>query len=207
MIVTLCCIVHPAFRGICRTFGSDRRTCVDKASRSSARASCLLLVLSLILPACSPDLNWREWRTPEVGLTQMFPCKPVRQQRRLDLGGTAVQMVLQVCDGAGATWAVAHADMVDPAAVAPALQMLTKSAHANLGASVGAAQAALVAGSTPQANAGRYRFQGKGRDGRELDEAMLVFARGTVVFQVTALSPRLVNDDVEVFLASVRVGP
>jgi hypothetical protein len=207
MIVTLGCIVHPAFRGICPSPGPRRRISDDWAAIWGAHALWSLLLLSLMLSACSPDLNWREWRTPEAGLTQLFPCKPVRQQRRVDLGGSAVQMVLQVCDGAGATWAVAHADVVDPAAVGPALQVLTKSAHANLGASVGAAQTALVPGSTPQAHAGRYRFQGKGSDGRDLDEAMLVFARGTVVFQVTALAPRLVNDDVEAFLASVRVGP
>lgn len=207
MIVTLGCIVHPAFRGICPSSGPRRRISDDVPAGQGGCSSRLLLVISLALAACSPELNWRVWRTPEAGLTQMFPCKPVRQQRRVDLGGVVVPMVLQVCDVAGVTWAAAHADVGDPAAVAPALQLLTNTAHVNLGAPVGMAQLALVPGSTPQAGAGRYRLQGKGRDGRELDEAMLVFARGTVVFQVTALAPRLVNDDVEAFLASVRVGP
>ena len=206
MIVTLGCIVHPAFRGICPSQWSGLRISDDWAAYPRRFARWLLWFMVLLVAGCSPDLNWREWRTPEVGLSQLFPCKPVRQQRNVDLGGGAVQMVLQVCDGAGATWAVAYADVADPRAVAPALNVLTRAAHANLGVQPGVALPVQVPGSTPQAGAGRYRFQGKGRDGREVDEALLVFARGTVVFQVTALASRLINDDVEAFFGSVRAG-
>lgn len=167
----------------------------------------LLAVLAgLSFSACSPELNWREWRTPEVGLNQLFPCKPVRQQRQVALGGRSLQLVLQVCDGADVTWAVAYADVADPAAVAPALRALAEAAHANLGVAPTAVTPLAVAGATPQAGAGRFRFQGIARDGRKLDEALLVFARGTVVFQVTALGPRLPDDSLETFIGSLRVG-
>lgn len=166
----------------------------------------LLMAALAGLAACSPELNWREWRTPEAGLTQLFPCKPVRQQRQVALGGRPLQLVLQVCDGADVTWAVAYADVADPAAVAPALRVLAESAHANLGVAPTPATPVAVAGSTPQDGAGRFRFQGTARDGRKLDEALVVFARGTVVFQVTALGPKLAEDSLETFIGSLRAG-
>ena len=166
----------------------------------------LAALATLLFTACSPELNWREWRTPEVGLTQLFPCKPVRQQRQVALGGRPLQLVLQVCDGADVTWAVAYADVSDPTVVAPALRALAEAAHANLGVAPTVATPLAVAGSTPHAGAGRFRFQGIARDGRKLDEALVVFARGTVIFQVTALGPKLADDSLETFIGSLRVG-
>lgn len=204
--MTLGCIVHPAFRGICPNRPSSRLIC-DDFFRSSKLVRWLLITLSLLMGGCAPELNWREWRTPEAGLTQLFPCKPVRQQRKIDLAGRPVTMVLQVCDVAEVTWAVAHAELEDPSVVGPALQMLAAAAHDNLGVPRSVPRAASVQGATPQAAAGRFRFQGKGRDGRSLDEAVLVFARGTLVVQVTALGARLADDSIETFLGSVRLGP
>jgi hypothetical protein len=204
--VTLGCTVHPAFRGICPNRPSPRLIC-DDFFESSQLVRSLLITLSVLLGGCAPELNWREWRTPEVGLTQLFPCKPVRQQRKIELAGRPVTMVLQVCDVADVSWAVAHAELGDPSAVGPALQMLAAAAHDNLGVPRSAPLAVPVQGATPQAAAGRFRFQGTGRDGRSLDEAVLVVARGTLVVQVTALGPRLADDGIETFLGSVRLGP
>lgn len=166
----------------------------------------LLLTALAGVAACAPELNWREWRTPEVGLTQLFPCKPVRQQRQVALTGRPLQLVLQVCDSADVTWAVAYADVADPSAVAPALRALAEAAHANLGVATTAPEPLAVAGATPQDGAGRFRFRGIARDGRTLDEALVVFARGTVVFQVTALGPKLADDSLETFIGSLRAG-
>ena len=204
--MTLGCIVHPAFRGICPNCRLLRRICDDSVRRPS-RWMALIAGLPLMLAACTPELNWREWRTPEVGLTQLFPCKPIRQQRKIDLGGRTVVMVLQVCDVSDVSWAVAHADLQDPAAVGPALQLLGAAAHANLGVPLTEPAPSPVKGATPQAAAGRWRFKGTARDGRMLEEAVLIAARGTTVYQVTALGPRLSDDGVETFLGSVRLGP
>jgi hypothetical protein len=171
------------------------------------RVRWLLIAGSALLWGCAPELNWREWRTPEAGLTQLFPCKPVRQQRKIDLAGRPVTMVLQVCDVGDVTWALAHAELEDPSAVGPALQALAASAHDNLSAPPSLALPASVQGATPQSGAGRYRFQGTRRDGRALEAALLVAARGTLVVQATALGARLADDTIETFLGSVRFGP
>lgn len=165
-------------------------------------AGCILALI--VCTGCAPELNWREWRSEESGLTQAFPCKPVRQQRQVRLAGYEIVMVLQVCDADGVTWALAHAAAPDPASVDPLLDALSAAAHANLGAVRGALQAASVPGATPHAAAGRYSFQGRSPQGDLLQSGVLVFARGLTVVQLTALGRQLPAGAVDTFFASVR---
>lgn len=203
MIVMLGCVVHPAFRGISPTSCGSRQRLARSKWQTLFRASLAVATLALGA-ACSPDLNWREWRTAEIGLVQLFPCKPIRQQRRVDLVGQEQTLVLLVCDGGGVTWAVAHADVGDPAAVGPALKAMRLATQANVGAAPVAWVQTQVEGATPNAEAGRARLRGKAPDGREVDVAVLVFAKGTVIVQVTALGGRLPDEAVEIFLGSNR---
>jgi hypothetical protein len=167
----------------------------------------VVLAVALVLCAgCAPELNWREWRSDEAGLVQAFPCKPVRQQRNVQLAGRELLLVLQVCDADGVTWALAHAAAPDPAAVNALLDALSAAAHANIGATRGAAQPAAVPGATPQPAAGRYTFQGRSPQGAALQSSVLVFARGMMVVQLTVLGPRVPEAAVDTFFGSVRAG-
>lgn len=163
-------------------------------------------LLALLTAGCSPELNWRELRFDEAGVSQLFPCKPVRQQRKLSLAGRPQVLVLQVCDTGGVTWALAHVQVDDPANVHAVLQALADAAHANVGASRGAVRPQAVPGATAHAAAGRYGFSGQAPDGRRLEAAVLLYARGPVVVQLTALGPRLAADAVDTFLTSARAG-
>lgn len=163
--------------------------------------------LALIACAgCAPELNWREWRSDESGLTQAFPCKPVRQQRPVRLAGRDLVLVLNVCDADGVTWALAHAQAPDPASVEPLLDALSAAAHTNLAAQRGSAQSASVPGATPHAAAGRYHFQGRSPQGDALQSGVMVFARGLTVVQLTALGRQLPAAAVDTFFSSVRAG-
>jgi len=169
---------------------------------SKARA----VVIALICVGCAPALNWREWRSPETGLVQAFPCKPARQQRQVVIAGQSQLLVLEVCDADGVSWALAHTQAREPAAVSPLLDALAAAAHANLGAARGALQPQTVPGATPYAAAGRYAFSGTDPRGRALQAQVLVFARGLLVVQLTALGERLPPAAVETFFGSVRAG-
>lgn len=160
----------------------------------------------LPMAGCSPELNWRELRFDEAGVTQIFPCKPVRQQRRLSLAGREQVMVLQVCDTGGVTWALAHTQAADVADVPAMLEALAVAAQANLGAAPGAASPQAVPGAAVHPASGRYRFAGQAPDGRRLESAVLLYARGTVIVHLTALGPALAPEAVETFLASARAG-
>lgn len=166
----------------------------------------LTLVALVLGSACSPELNWRQWRAEEAGLSQLFPCRPVRQQRSLQLAGRDVVLALHVCDAGQVSWSVALADMGDPAVVPAALDALIEAAHVNLGAPRAPAAVPPVPGDASLAPAGRYTLRGQSPDARPLEAAMRVYAKGTWVIQATALGPRLPADAIETFLGSARAG-
>ena len=103
-----------------------------------------VLALAAAAAACTPALDWREVRPEGAGLVALFPCKPDRQVRRLPLAGTVVEMSLWACSAAGATYAVAFADVGEPERVARALDELAASAARNIGCGGIASQRAVA---------------------------------------------------------------
>lgn len=164
------------------------------------------ILFGLIGAACAPELNWREWRSDEVGVAQSFPCKPIRQQRQVRLADMTLQLVLHVCDADGVTWALAHASAPDPATVEPLLLALVTASHANVGAERRPPQAYAVPGATPHAGAGRFTFEGSGPQGLPLKAQVLIYAKGLFVVQLTALGPQLSAEAVDMFFGSARSG-
>ncbi|MDB5803514.1 MAG: hypothetical protein JWN73_836 [Betaproteobacteria bacterium] len=53
---------------------------------------CLLLFLCLLLPACSPKMDWREHHFDDGGFTMLFPQKPGQAERSLSTPMGAVTM-------------------------------------------------------------------------------------------------------------------
>jgi hypothetical protein len=175
----------------------------------------LVLLGAALLGACSPELNWREVRTPEAGVEQLFPCKPVRQQRKAELAGKERQLVLQVCDAGDVTWAQMHVLLHDKDAIGSSMEALVAAAHANLGAAPAPAPASasasgssgIVTESSGPSSAQRYRIKGTAPDGRPVEMALKVFGNGSVVVQVSALASVLPTEAVDTFLGSVKVQP
>jgi len=158
--------------------------------------------------ACSPTLDWRDWRPADSGLTLTLPCKPTPQARNVQLAGQSVRMSLHACSAGGQTWALAYADMGDPRLLGPALAELRLSAAANVAASSNRALPPLViAGATPHPESGRWALEGKLADGKSIREELAVFARGTVVFQATVLGETLPPEGVAMFFESLRAQP
>ena len=55
--------------------------------------------------------------TTEGDVTALFPCRPERFAREIQLAATPVRMVLLSCEAAGATYGLSQVDMVDPGKV------------------------------------------------------------------------------------------
>ena len=158
--------------------------------RTGARLSGLLLCM---LVACSPSLDWRQVRPEGWGLVASWPCRPMLQARSVPLAGPAVELGLLSCTADGHRFAIASADVADPARVGPALKALAAAAQANVQGVVEADRVALVPGMTPQPAARWRRVQGRLPDGQPVREQVLVFAQGMRVFQATLVGP--VADD------------
>lgn len=162
------------------------------------------------LAACSPVLDWRESRPEGSGLLVLMPCRPDTFARSVPLAGVIVRMEMASCRAGDVSWAVAHADVGEPARVAAALEALRAAAAANAGAgadapAIGAPRALAVPGSTPNPAAGRLAYAGRKPDGSPLASEVALFARGTRVFQATALGSALPAEGTEVFFGSLKL--
>lgn len=162
---------------------------------------------ALALAACSPTLDWREVRAADGFFAALFPCRPSSQSRTVRLVGKGVRLSLQACSAAGVTWALAVADVEDPALVSAALGELLQAAQANIGGVASQAVAAKVPGATPNPASVRAEIAGQLPDGQAVVEHVAVFAHATKVVQVTALGQAVAVEALATFFDSVRVVP
>ena len=93
-----------------------------------------VLLAALLLAACNPALNWRETRIKGSGLLTMLPCKPDEGARVVPLGGRDVSLHMVGCDAAGATFAVAYANLDNATAPDAVLAQWRAATLAHMGA-------------------------------------------------------------------------
>lgn len=170
----------------------------------------VVALLAAALSACSPADDWREMQPSGTGLSARFPCKPDAQSRGVVLAGASVSWTMHACQVGEVTFAVAGADVGDPARVGPALRALTQSSAANLGLSadaVPAAQPVTVPGMTPQPDAGRRALAGRSPRGDAVRLTTLVASRGTRIVQASVLGPAPSEAAVQTFLEGLRFLP
>ncbi|HET9976341.1 MAG TPA: hypothetical protein VFQ20_02815 [Burkholderiaceae bacterium] len=173
-----------------------------------ARHALLAALAAAAVSACAPALDWREVRPDGAGgLVLAFPCKPASHARMLPLAGAPVRTTLHACSAGDATWAVAFADIEDPARVTAALAALKAAAAANIAAAASQPLTGVAAGATPNPQAGRLALEGRYPDGRTARMQLAVAARGTVVVQVSVLGERIGRDEADSFFGSVRFTP
>jgi hypothetical protein len=159
---------------------------------------------TLALLACSPALDWREFKPTGQAVSLLLPCKPNHQERSVSLADRPVRLHLYLCTASGHTWALAFADVADPQQLGSALAALSRSAQANI-AGHGASPLPLrVAGATPHPSSQHQRFAGQLPNGAAVRMQVAVFAHGTWVFQATAMGPDLPPEAAEVFMSSIR---
>jgi hypothetical protein len=161
----------------------------------------------LLLAACSPALDWREVRPAGSGAQLLMPCKPNLVVRGVQLAGHTMQLAMSSCDADGQTWALAFADVRDPAAVNSVLAALQSSGASNLAVAQTQVLPLGVPGATPYASSRRVRWSGHLPDGRAVQAQQAVFARGTVVFQAMVLGPTVHADGSQNFFTSIRLVP
>lgn len=160
---------------------------------------------AVCLAACSPSLDWREVRPEGSSAQAMFPCKPDSLARGVPLAGETRRLTLFACTAGDVTWALSFADVGDPARVSLALEQLRQAAATNADAEGASPMALAVRGATPNPQAGRWLLAGRLRDGRAVQMQVAVFARGTVVYQATALGPRLDEESTEEFFGELKL--
>lgn len=173
-----------------------------KSSRAWSRAFGATLV---VLAACSPTLDWREFTPEDSGVTVVFPCRPDRHARPLQLVGAKVEMQMLVCSAGGDTFAVSFVDVADPAKVRPALGELRDASLRNVGAAAPPATPFNVPGMTPNPEAVRLAFDGKLPDGRTMRERTAFFVKGMRLYQASVIGAQPSNEAVDTFFAGLKL--
>jgi hypothetical protein len=163
------------------------------------------VLLCGVMAACSPAQDWRELQPEGSGAALMFPCKPVSHARQVPLAGAPVRLTLHACTaGDEVTYALAVADVADPARVATALQALRDSAAGNVSAGAPSPLPLAVRDATPSPAAGRAAYDGTRSDGQPVRMQVAVFSKGTRVYQATVIGREIGAEAADAFFGALR---
>ena len=138
----------------------------------------LPLVASLLLAACSPALNWRSVPLDGAALTATLPCKPEHAARTVEMAGMPVELAMAGCDADGATFAISHTAVPDPARADAALAHWRAAVLARLGTAQVASEVPFAPrGALALPSAVRVVAQGRRPDGAAVTAQAVWFAR------------------------------
>ncbi len=149
------------------------------------------LAAALGLVACAPTFDWRSVAMPGTQLVTELPCRPSRFERAVTVAGSPLQLFMLSCEAGGVTYGVASAEVRDPARVDAVLVALRDGAAAAIRSSASPVGALNLRGITPFNGNSSVHLHGQRPDGETVDESIRVFARGTRVFQASAVGATL----------------
>ena len=155
----------------------------------------LAALVLLGLAGCQPALNWREARSDAHPLVALLPCKPDKGTREVPMGGSPVPLDMLGCDAAGATFALSHVRLADPAQAGPVLAGWRAAVLSNMRAA-GAAQETpfTLSGALALPQSVRIGALGQRADGQAVAAEAVWFARagpgGVDVFHAVVYATR-----------------
>lgn len=173
--------------------------------RVSRRLTALLLALLAALPACSPTFDWREIHPQDAGVAALFPCKPERKTREIELATARYRMEMLSCRAGDTTFALGFLDVPDAGAVGSVLEHLRNAAVANIDGTEPQLAPIAIDGMTPQPQAAQLSFAGHLPDGSAVHEDAAFFARGLRVYQAGVIGRAPPPDAVQAFLGGFKL--
>lgn len=172
----------------------------DCYHRSMKPPTRLLAILStaLVLCACSPKFDWRDYRSNIAPYAVLFPSKPASHTRSVNLDGQTASMTMAATDIDGTLFAVGSAELADADRAQSAVQAMKTAMVRNVGA--------------PSAREtirdGGYEVEARGaRAGAPVRLHGRFLARGKRVYQVVVIGPEnaVSKENVDTFLRSFKV--
>jgi len=184
---------------------------MDRTATRVVRRVCATTAAAALM-ACSPTFDWREIRIDKdaaasATLSAMFPCKPDRHARPIELNNRRTTMQMAVCTAGGATFALSAAAVTEPAATSAGLQQLRAAAVANVHGEAPALTPWRVAGMTPSAESARLSIRGRLPDGAPVIEHAAFFVQGLMLYQASVIGAKPNPEAVETFLGGLKFLP
>lgn len=180
------------------------------------RTRIALPLLAVVLAACSPALNWRSVPLDAAGLTVLLPCKPDYAVRPVELGAVrSAELSMAGCDADGATFAVSHLRIDDPAQAGATLALWQAAVRARMQAPAGPPQsppattAFVPAGALQLPQSVRAQLWGRTEDGRAVTAQAVWFARlegpHARLYHAVVYSPAPRPEVAQTFIDGVRL--
>ncbi|WP_332854398.1 hypothetical protein [Duganella sp. S19_KUP01_CR8] len=162
----------------------------------------LALLLAAALSACSPQYDWRDYRSNDAPYAVLFPGKPASQTRSIQLDTLSVNMTMTAAEVDGVIFAVGSAQLPDAAQGPAAIEAMKTALVNNIGATVTSAKSS---GDGKQAT---LDVEAKGsRNGETMRLIGHFIARDKRIYQVIVMGrdKHIVQDQVETYLSSFKL--
>jgi hypothetical protein len=157
-----------------------------------------------VLGACSPAIEWREFRWEEGGFAALLPARPSKETRSVQLGEVALKLTLFRTEPGGAAVAVGFAELPSELSATARLALLARARDAffaNVGVRDGVSEAVVLEGFPGLS----FRGEGPATNTR-LVVSGRVYATDRRFYQLLMIAPpdHLVQADAGLFLGSLR---
>jgi hypothetical protein len=171
------------------------------AARRSRGA--LALLVTALLAACYPELDWREVSSTEGGYAVLLPAKPERATREVMIGDMRLVLHMASVHKNGMAFGIAHATL--PSVTADGGRLLADARDAlvrNIGGRITAERTVLIGGRPA------WEFAAEGTaEGEPMRLAARLLATNDRFYQVVFVgrAGRGTESDVSMFLESFRL--
>ncbi|MYM98674.1 hypothetical protein [Duganella vulcania] len=162
----------------------------------------LALMLAAALSACSPQYDWRDYRSSDAPYAVLFPGKPASQTRSIQLDTLAVNMTMTAAEVNGVIFAVGSAQVPDAAQGPAAIEAMKTALVSNIGATVTSNK------SSADGKQATLDVEAKGSQNGEAMRLIGHFvARDKRIYQVIVMGrdKNIVQDTVETYLGSFKL--
>lgn len=163
------------------------------------------MVVSVVLLACSPALNWRDVRMGS--LTALLPCKPAKAQRDVQLGKRFVPMELQACQTQNTQFAMSHIALQSPEQANEVVADWRAATLTNMRGTDVLEQPYPVKGLPSQAWAVQVAAQGIDANGSPVQAKLAWLVSGAHVYHLAVYGPKLTDDVTQPVFSDLRVSP
>jgi len=162
----------------------------------------LALCMAAALSACSPQYDWRDYRSNDAPYAVLFPGKPASQTRDIKLDDLDVKMTMTATEVDGVVFAVGSAQLAEAARAPAALEAMKTALVKNIGATVTKSAASATGAQTV------LDVEAKGSQN---GEPMLLIGRFIAkdrrIYQVIVMGreKNVVRDTVETWFSSFKL--
>ena len=169
-----------------------------------------MLAITLLLSACSPKFDWRDYRSPDAQFTALFPGKPSVLTREINLGGKKVSLTMTASEAEGNTFAIGSATLASAEQAQAALPAMKTALLNNIKGTVRSEKSAVAASSTPAGTRQKSSLSIEATGSQNGQPVLLVgrfVALDKRIFQIVIVGQesKLSRENIETFMDSVKL--